>query len=159
MFVVVFKTGLLYYSLCSDVDWPAVPRSSDGRARAEPAFPVLCSGSLWAGYCADSGCCEVSLNSTFVFVFGILWFRLLRILAADGCRCVLDGSVCMVLLRWVVFITMVSVVLMLAEFLHVHDNCFHQIGMIASIKLRHPLSFCRANCAKTVVLVCVCLVF
>ncbi len=81
------------------------------------------------------------------------------IFVADGYCCVLDGLVCMVLLRWVVFITMVSVSLMLAEFLHVHDNCFHQIGMIASIKLRHPLSFCRANCAKTVVLVCVCLVF
>jgi len=90
----------------------------------------------------------VSLNCTFVFVSVIVfWFRFLCILAADGCCCVLDGSVCMVLLRWVVFITMVSVVLMLAEFLHVHNNCFHQIGMIASIKLRHPLSFCRANCA------------
>ena len=54
----------------------------------------------------------------------------------------------MVLLRWVVFTTMVSVVLMLAGLLHVHDNCFHQIGMIAFIKLRHPLSFCRANCAE-----------
>ncbi len=57
----------------------------------------------------------------------------------------------MVLLWWVVFITMVSVVLMLAGLLHVHDNCFHQIGMIAFIKLRHPLSFCR-NCV-----ICVCL--
>ena len=101
----------------------------------------------------------MSLNSTFVFVFGILWFRLLRILAADGCRCVLDGSVCMVLLRWVVFITMVSVALILAELLHGHDNCFHQIEMIASIKLRHLLSFCRANCARTVVLVCICFGF
>ncbi len=58
------------------------------------------------------------------------------ILVADDCCCVLDGLVCMVLLRWVVFGTMVSVVLMLAEFLHVHDNCFHQLGMIASIKLK-----------------------
>ncbi len=54
----------------------------------------------------------------------------------------------MVLLRWVVFITMVSVVLTLADLLHVHVTCFHQIGMIAFIKLRHPLSFCRANCAE-----------
>jgi hypothetical protein len=38
------------------------------------------------------------------------------------------------------------VVLKLAGLLHV--NCFHQIGMIAFIKLRHPLSFCRANCAE-----------
>jgi hypothetical protein len=83
----------------------------------------------------------VSLNSPFVFVFGILWFRLRYFLAADGCCCVLDGSVCMVLLRWVVFFMIVSVSLMLAEFLHVHDNCFHQIGMIAFIKLRHPLVF------------------
>ena len=30
----------------------------------------------------------------------------------------------------------------------VHAICFHQIGMIAFIKLRHPLSFCRANCAE-----------
>jgi hypothetical protein len=59
----------------------------------------------------------------------------------------LAGSVRMVLLRWVVFITMVSVVLMLAELLHVRGNCFHQIGMIAFRKIRHPLSFCRANCA------------
>jgi hypothetical protein len=36
------------------------------------------------------------------------------------------------LLWWVVFITMVSVVLMLVGLLLVHDNCFHQIGMIAS---------------------------
>jgi hypothetical protein len=53
----------------------------------------------------------------------------------------------MVLLRWVVFITMVSVVLMLAGLLHVHGNCFHQIGMIAFIKLRHPLSFFAARIA------------
>ncbi len=101
----------------------------------------------------------MSLHSTFVFVFVILWFRFLCILAADGCCCVLDGSFCMVLLRWVVFITMVSVVLMLAELLHVHDNCFHQIGMIAFIKLRHPLSFLPRELRVTVVLVCVCFVF
>jgi hypothetical protein len=65
----------------------------------------------------------------------------------------------MVPLRWVVFITMVSVVLMPAELLHVHDNCFHQIGMIAFIKLRHPLSFLPRELRVTVVLVCVCFVF
>jgi hypothetical protein len=45
------------------------------------------------------------------------------------------GLVCMVLLRWVVFITVVSVSLMLAEFSRVHANCFHQIEMRASIKI------------------------
>jgi hypothetical protein len=43
---------------------------------------------------------------------------------------------------------MVSVVLKIAGLLHVHVICFHKIGMIAFIKLRHPLSFCRANCAE-----------
>jgi hypothetical protein len=44
--------------------------------------------------------------------------------------------------------TVVSVVLKLAGLLHVHVIWFHQVGMIAFIKLRHPLSFCRANCAE-----------
>ncbi len=75
------------------MDRSAVLCSSDGRACFESAFPVLHSGILWADYCADSGYCEVSLHSAFVFVFVILWFRFLCILAADGCCCVLDGSV------------------------------------------------------------------
>jgi hypothetical protein len=54
----------------------------------------------------------------------------------------------MVLFWWVVVFTMVSVVLKLVGLLHDHVICFHQIGMIAFIKLRHPLSFCRANCAE-----------
>ena len=74
----------------------------------------------------------MSLNYTFVFVSVKILVPVSRILVADGCCCVLDGLVCMVLLRWVVFITMVSVVLMLAGLLHVHDKCSHQIGMIAS---------------------------
>jgi hypothetical protein len=54
---------------------------------------------------------------------------------------------------------MVSVVLMFVGLLHVQDNCFHQIGMIAFIKLRHPLSFLPRELRVTVVLVCVCFVF
>jgi hypothetical protein len=156
VFVVVFKTGSLCYSLCSDVDRSKVPRPSDGRACPESAFPVLRSGRLWAGYCADSGCCEVSLHSTFVFYVlscGSGFYVSLLLLFAGW-----FGLVVWYYLWWVVFIMLVSVVSMLGGLLHVHDNCFHQIEMIASIKLRHPLSFCRAICARTVVLVCVCFV-
>jgi hypothetical protein len=91
--VVAFKTGLLCYSLCSAVDWPAVPRSPDGRSRAEPEFPVLRPGRLWAEYSADSGCCEVSLNCSFVLLCLLfLWYWFLCIFSAVGCCCMLDGS-------------------------------------------------------------------
>ena len=36
-----------------------------GRARSESAVPVLCSGFLWEGGCADSNYCEVSFDSFF----------------------------------------------------------------------------------------------
>jgi hypothetical protein len=115
------------------------------------------AGMLWAGI---SG-------TTFRNFLGRLLCRL-RLLWGESlfnfctCICYLYGSGFfafllllyvgwfgfMVLLWWVVFFTMVSVVLKLAGLLHVHVICFHQIVIIAFIKLRHPLSFCRANCAE-----------
>jgi hypothetical protein len=53
----------------------------------------------------------------------------------------LDGLVCMVVLRWVVFVALVSVVLVLAGLLHVFHNCCHHIEMIAFTKLRQPYLF------------------
>jgi hypothetical protein len=50
---------------------------------------------------------------------------------------------------------MVSLVLMFAGSFYVHNNCFHQIGMIAFIKLRHPRLFAaRIACNRGT---CVCL--
>jgi hypothetical protein len=81
----------------------------------------------------------VSLHSTFVFYVlscGSGFFVSLLLLVAGW-----FGLVVWYYFWWVVFIMMVSVVLMLGGLLHVHDNCFHQLEMIAFIKLRHPLSF------------------
>ena len=98
----------------------------------------------------------MSLYLTFVLVFVIFVVPV----SLYPCCCWLPGGlVCMVLFRWVVFITMVSVVLMFAGLLHVHGNCFHQIVMIAFRKIRHPLSFLPRELRVTVVLVCVCFVF
>ncbi len=58
-----------------------------------PAFPVLCSGCFRAGYCADSGHCEVSLILTSLLMLVILWFRFLRVFLL-----LLDGLVCVVVL-------------------------------------------------------------
>ncbi len=125
----------------------------------------LISGSSlfgWAGMCwvGISGTMFRNLLGRILCRLRLLWgessfnfcictyYFVVSVSLYPCCCWLLGGLVCMVLLWWVVFVTMVSVVLMLAELLHVHGNCFHQIGMIASIKLRHPLSFCRASCAK-----------
>ena len=44
-------------------------RGRAGRARSESAVPVLCSGFLWKGGCADSNYREVSFNSYFLSFF------------------------------------------------------------------------------------------
>ena len=41
-------------------------RGRAGRARSESAVPVLCSGFLWEGGCADSNYCKVSSYSFFL---------------------------------------------------------------------------------------------
>ncbi len=145
----MLKAGLLCYSLCSAVDWPAVPRSPDGWSRAEPEFPVLCSGRLGAEYSADSGCCEVGLHLTFVFACVILWFRFLVILllmAVDvwwmarlhgttlvGCHLFSMGGV-----GWNCRVT-VSLCYWLSSN---SDDSFQ--------KTKASLPFCLANCARTV---------
>ncbi len=99
----------------------------------------------------------MSLHLTFVYICVILWFRFLCNFAADGFCCVLDGSASWYYSGGLSFLDGQRG-LKLAGLLHLYGICFHQIGMIAFRKKRHPLSFCRANCAKTVVLVCVCFV-
>ena len=107
---------------------------------------MLCSGSLWAGYCADSGCCEVSFYLNFCtctcYFCGFGFFVFLMLLDVVVCWMVLHGTILVGRLFYVgqrgfefCWLTYVRVI------------CFHQKGMIASIKIRHPLSFCRANCA------------
>ncbi len=135
--VVAFKAGLLCYSFCSDVDRPAVSRSPDGRSRAEPAFPVLCSGRLWAEYSADSGCCEVSLNSGFeLYLFFVVpvsrVFLLMMALLSVGWFG-LYGSAPVGCLH-----NAGQRGLELVGLLHLCFICFHQKGMIAYKKLRHP---------------------
>jgi len=65
-----------------------------GRARFESAFPVLCSGFLWADGCADSAYCEVSFYVYFVFLSTVPFcgFRFLCILVAIGCCRILDDG-------------------------------------------------------------------
>jgi hypothetical protein len=46
----------------------------------------------------------------------------------------------------------------LVELLHLCVICFHQIGMIASKKLRHPYHFAARIASEPCVLVCVCFV-
>jgi hypothetical protein len=70
VFVFVFVTEVFCYSCDSGAVWPAGCCSAAGRARAESAVPVLCSGFLWADGCADSNYCEVS--SYFCFYLFLL---------------------------------------------------------------------------------------
>ncbi len=101
-----------------------------------PALPILCSGFLWAGYRADSARCEVSLNCTFVCLFFCYflfsWFLCILDVVAVGwlglCGCALAGRLCMVFQRG----------LSASWVLYRIGNCFHQIVMIASKKIRHP---------------------
>jgi hypothetical protein len=84
-----------------------------GRARVESAFPVLCSGLLWADGCAESAYCEVSFCVYFLYL-------------SIGSFCGFGFSVFLLLV--------VVVYLMMVWFLgFCLDKCyFHQIGMIAS---------------------------
>ncbi len=152
--MVTFKIGLLCYSLCSAVDWPAVPRSPDGRSRAEPEFPVLCSGRLWAEYSADSGCCEVSLNSAFLrLCLLLLWFGFFCIFAAVGWRWMLDGSASwfyfggLPIFRWSAWFEACWVTASLCYLLS--SNRDDSVQKTAGI-----LTICRANCVRTV---CICM--
>ncbi len=154
--VVAFKVGLLCYSFRSDVDWPAVPRSPDGRSRVEPAFPVLCSGRLWAEYSADSGCCEVSLNCSFVLLCSLFFVVLVSLhFPAVGCCCMLDGSTSWYCfggfssLRWFTWFGVCWVTAFLCYVLSSNrDDSFQ--------KTKASLPFCRANCTRTVC-TCMCL--
>ncbi len=121
-----------------------------------PALPVLCSGCLWAGYCADSACCEVSFNCTFVCLcLLLLWFWFLCIFAAVGCWCILDGSASwccfggLSSLRWSTWFGACWVTAFLCYLLSSNrDDSFQ--------KTKASLPFCHANRARTVS-TCMCL--
>jgi len=90
MLVVVFLTFDFYYSCDVGAVWSAGRCFAAGRARSESAFPVLCSGFLWADCCADSNYCEVS---PFFFVLLLfLRFRFLCLLLAVSSCWLLDDS-------------------------------------------------------------------
>ncbi len=69
MLVVVFLTFGFYYSCDAGAVWSAGRCVATGWARSESVLPVLCSGFLWKGGCADSNYREVSSNSYFLPFF------------------------------------------------------------------------------------------
>jgi hypothetical protein len=83
MCVLVYVIGIFRYSCDSGAVSPAGCCFAAGRSCFESAVPVLCSGLLWAGSCADSAYCEVSFFVFFYF-FHLLFllFRFLYILLA-----------------------------------------------------------------------------